>query len=168
MKVFAYISGEDDPKKCTARRMVRFGLAIPVRTARALPRSAVLLDPTSQVALSPSDRAAALESGIIVLDFSWKRLEQGKLSVFSGIRRALPFLVAANPVMWGRPLQLSSAEAVASALYILGEREQATELLSRFQWGHNFLALNREPLDAYSAARDSSDVVRIQSQFIRS
>ena len=77
--------------------------------------------------------------------------------------RALPYLVAANPTNYGRPLRLSSAEALAAALYILGEPEQAAAVLDAFRWGPHFLVLNREPLDEYAAAKDSTEVVAAQA-----
>jgi pre-rRNA-processing protein TSR3 len=57
-------------------------------------------------------------------------------------------------------------EAQAAALYILGEKERARELLSRVSWGIRFLEVNREPLDLYAAAKDSSEVIRIQGYYL--
>ncbi|MEM3852137.1 MAG: DUF367 family protein [Methanomassiliicoccales archaeon] len=166
LRVYAYISGEDDPRKCTARRMARFGLAIPLSSDKRLPSGCVILDPTSQKALSKQDRQIAGERGLLVLDFSWKKFEERKMDRIWGARRALPFLIAANPVMWGRPVQLSSAEAVAAALYILGEREQAMRILEKFAWGSSFIQLNGKMLEKYADAEDSSEIVALQTAFL--
>jgi pre-rRNA-processing protein TSR3 len=75
-------------------------------------------------------------------------------------------LIAGNPVNFGLPTKLSTVEALAAALYIAGFREEASKLLSVFKWGHTFLEINEERLERYSTAKNSADVVRIQSQFM--
>ena len=82
------------------------------------------------------------------------------------ISRALPFLLAANPVNYGKPFQLSTLEAFAAALYILGEVEDAKEIVGIYTWGPRFLELNREPLEDYRQARDSAEVIRLMKQYI--
>ena len=82
------------------------------------------------------------------------------------MHRALPFLLAANPVNFGRPFRLSTVEAFAAALYILGEKEQAALILGKFKWGQTFLELNLEPLERYSEAKDSSEIVQIQGEYM--
>ncbi len=77
----------------------------------------------------------------------------------------MPFLVAANPVNYGRPQVLSSVEALAAALVILGEGDQAQALLAKFKWGPTFLTLNAEPLRAYRDASNSRQVVLAQADF---
>ena len=80
--------------------------------------------------------------------------------------RALPYLVAANPVNFGKPFKLSTVEALAAALFIIGEPARAEEILGKFSWGHVFLELNREPLSEYASARDSTEVVNIQREYL--
>ena len=61
---------------------------------------------------------------------------------------------------------LSSAEAFAAALVILGHREQAEEVMSKFKWGQTFLDLNREPLEEYEKARSAEEMIKAQYLFI--
>src|SRR5438445_1790023 len=48
----------------------------------------------------------------------------------------------------------------------LGREDEARTILAKFVWGGQFLALNREPLDAYMSAKDSTGVVAAQAEFI--
>ena len=77
----------------------------------------------------------------------------------------LPLLLAANPVNWGKPGKLTTVEALAASLYLLGRKEQCRTLLSKFRWGERFLELNKEPLEAYAQAKSSADLVALQFEF---
>ena len=153
-----------DPKKCTAKRMIKFGLAKNTGIA-SIPSGAILLSPFAEKALSPADLKFAKKGGLVVMDMTWANIDN-----FPDIRqtnaRALPYLLAANPVNWGKPMRLNSAEAVFASLLILGQKEQADEYLKRFNWAPEFLKLNGELLEEYSKAKDSTDVVRIQNEYI--
>ncbi|MDH7509889.1 MAG: DUF367 family protein [Methanolinea sp.] len=159
--LFAFRDNSCDPRKCTVRRLERAGLIRVFSKVSRIPRNTLLLDPTAERALSPADRSPR---SLSVLDCSWEVLEDIPLGSWRH-RRALPFLVAANPVNFGRPWRLSSVEALAAALFIIGEREQAGEILGTVPWGTRFLELNEEPLDLYSKARDSREVLEVQKLY---
>jgi pre-rRNA-processing protein TSR3 len=161
MKLLIYHADQCDPKKCSGRKLARFDL---VRITDRINQlwHFLVLSPFSEKALSPEDRGAR---GLAALDCSWAHAEE----VFLRAKlkeRALPFLVAANPVNYGRPFKLSTVEALAAGLIILGERDQAELILSKFNWGHVFLELNREPLQEYAAAKNSAEVVKIQAAYL--
>jgi len=161
MELIIYHANQCDPKKCSGKKLARFELVRLTKHINQL-RPFLVLSPFSEKALSPADKGTR---GLAALDCSWAHAEE----VFSHFRlqeRALPFLVAANPVNFGKPFKLSTVEALAAGLVILGEKYQAESILSKFNWGHVFLELNREPLAEYAAARDSAEVVRIQMAYL--
>ncbi|HIH27013.1 MAG TPA: DUF367 family protein [Methanoregulaceae archaeon] len=160
--LYAYRDNSCDPKKCTVKRLERSGLVKVLSKISHIPRTTLLLDPTAEQALSPADRPAR---SITALDCSWDVLDTGAVSSWRK-RRALPFLVAANPVNFGRPWRLTSVEAFAAALVILGEVAQAALILESQGWGPRFLELNEEPLSLYAAARDSTEVISIQGLYL--
>ena len=144
------------------KKLERFGMMRIVTRIPQIPKTTLLLDPTADV-LSPADKKWV--SSITALDCSWEVLDTANLGAWKG-RRALPFLVAANPVNFGKPFTLTSVEAIAATLFILGEDVQAEAVLSKFNWGLNFLKLNAEPLSEYAAAKDSAEVLKIQSEYL--
>jgi pre-rRNA-processing protein TSR3 len=164
--VIIYDECQCDPKKCTAKRMLKFGLGKEAKTLGAIPKGSIVLSPFSDKALSPADIQHA-RRGLVVMDLTWTNIDQFPRP--KGMQeRALPYLLASNPINWGRPMELNSAEAVMAALYILGEKNQAGEFLGRFNWAPEFMRLNGNMLEDYSKAADSSEVVRIQQEYIDS
>lgn len=168
IRLYAYHAGQCDPKKCTSKKLERLGLLAFVPRPMSLPAGTLLLTPEAERALSRADAERAQRHGLSVLDLSWKVTEKvgGFPSVPKAVGRALPYLLAANPVNYGKPFILTSAEALAAALIILGEPDRGWELLSKFAWGEQFLLLNREPLAAYVEAASSAEVVAAQAEFI--
>ena len=165
MQIHVYYEGDDDPKKCTARRLERFDKAILHRAMGQVPYG-VVLNPHAEQALSPADSDDRAGKGTLVaLDCSWESAEQAAFSM-PGVHRALPFLVAANPINYGRPFQLTTVEALAAACCIFDEREQAVSLLEPFRWGETFLTLNEEPLRRYADCTDSTAVVAVQEEYL--
>lgn len=161
MQLLVYHANQCDPKKCSGKKLARFDL-VRITTRINQLRSFLVLSPFSKKALSPEDRGAR---GLAALDCSWAHAEE-VFSHFKLQERALPFLVAANPVNYGKPFKLSTVEALAAGLIILGERPQAELILSKFNWGHVFLELNREPLQEYENAKDSAEVIAIQEAYL--
>jgi pre-rRNA-processing protein TSR3 len=160
--LYAYRDNSCDPRKCTVKKLEKAGFLKIVTKISQIPRNTLLLDPTAEQALSPADRFVR---SITVLDCSWVVLDTGAVRSWR-IRRALPFLMAANPVNFGKPCKLSSIEAIAAALFILGEKDRSAALLSKVNWGMRFLEVNREPLDLYADAKDSTEIIAIQSLYI--
>ncbi len=156
--LWVIVRGDDHPKACTGRRLLAR------RVARRLPRirpvPPIVLDPYAPTVLSRSDRGTAREGGIAVLDCSWnalaRRASRGVPHVGDGWgpRRRLPFLLATNPQHFGRLAELNTAEALAAALTVLGERSRAEEILSGFHGGPTFFETNAERLKRYAACPD--------------
>jgi len=166
VNITRYNAKQCDPRKCSASKLRRFSLVREVLQARFLPKRAVVLNPFSEVALSPADKERMEQFGLVGLDCSWEHAEKVLLKQVRGTSRCLPFLIAGNPVNFGKATKLSTVEALAAALYIIGHTDQASELLNIFKWGHTFLELNYERLESYGKARDSKEVVELQKRYI--
>lgn len=164
MELYILDYRECDPEKCTARKLIQEDIAESLLHESYLGEGGVYLTPFAEKAFSPVDKEMASSGGLRVIDCTWTEAED-KIPVYDN-GRALPYLVAANPVNYGKPLRLTTAEALAAALYILGEMDQAEELLSNFSWGESFMELNKEPLNEYKEAEDSSEIVEIQEAYI--
>jgi len=162
VELYVRYEGNDDPEKCTARRLATLDRAELHRSTRATPPG-IVLNPFAERALSPADRERF--DRLVALDCSWETAEREAFDL-DGIHRSLPFLVASNPVNYGTPFKLNTVEAFAGALAILGERDQAEEVLSGFSWGETFLELNEEPLRRYADCEDSSEVIAVQDEYL--
>ena len=166
VRIVVYHAGQCDPKKCTALKLKRHRMVRIARQMRFLPKRAVVLNPFSKIAFSPADRQRIEDFGLVALDCSWEHAEKVMLRRVRGTSRCLPILIAGNPVNFGKPTKLTSAEALAAALYIAGFREEARQLLSIFKWGHTFVEINLERLEDYADAKDSKEVVKLQKRFM--
>ena len=166
VRLYIYDEKQCDPKKCTGRKLVRFKQAQEISSLNRIPHGAIVLTPWAEKAVSREDAKRALARGIVALDLSWKNIDTVPRKMKGVAERSLPFLVAANPVNWGRPCKLTCAEALACTLYIMGFKEQAHETMSKFSWGEELFRVNREPLELYSGVETSAEVVAIQSEFL--
>ncbi|MCL2550369.1 MAG: DUF367 domain-containing protein, partial [Methanimicrococcus sp.] len=102
VRLYLYYARQCDPKKCSGVKLAKFDLARKYENIGETPKGAVLMDPAAEQALSRADNT---KRGIIVLDCSWEHAEATfpLLEKFDLQRRALPYLLAANPVNFGRP-----------------------------------------------------------------
>lgn len=167
--VHAIWLAQDDPKKNTAVRASKDDLLRLHKDFKRLPKRGIILEPLCGKVLGPEDREIFDSHGALVgLDCSWAQIEESVEHVMRRTRlqpRMLPLLLAANPVNWGKPGKLSTVEALAASLYLMGRVEQCQELLSKFRWGERFLELNKEPLEAYAEAKSSAELVSLQFEF---
>ena len=166
--ISVYHAKQCDPKKCTTLKLKRHNMVRVVHRVRRLPRGAVILNPFSDRAFSQADRGRLERRGLGAIDCSWIHADEVFELSMHGVSRCLPYLIAANPVNYGVPTKLSTVEALAAALYIVGFKEKAERLLSIFKWGPYFIGLNQEFLNGYAQAKDSTEVVELQKGFIRS
>ncbi|XP_022984902.1 ribosome biogenesis protein TSR3 homolog isoform X2 [Cucurbita maxima] len=157
--------GQCDAKRCTGRKLARFGLLKDLRVNSGF--GGIVLSPVGVNCVSKEDHSLLKQRGLAVVDCSWARLgDVPFVKLRCGAPRLLPWLVAANPVNYGRPCELSCVEALAAALIICGEGETADLLLGKFKWGHAFLSVNRELLKQYSACENSADIISVQNAWL--
>ena len=126
-----------------------------------------MLNPFSEIAFSPTDRQRVADFGLAALDCSWEHAQKVMQIHVKGTSRCLPILIAGNPVNFGKLTKLSTAEAIAAALYIAGFKDESEQLLSIFTWGHTFLELNNMLLDNYMTAKDSAEIVEMQNKLLK-
>jgi len=165
VKLIILTAREDDPDKCTAEKLIRFGLAQRITSVKEIPRCAIVLNPLSSAYIKKSDRYNVDRCGIVALDFSWKSDTARFIRITRGLQRVIPILIAANPVNYGKPFRLSTAEALAASLYITGFRDEALKILDLFKWGGEFLKINEKLLNLYSEASSDDEIDRIQISY---
>lgn len=148
-----------------------------------------MLTPVGTNCVSPKDRSIIETSGIGVVDCSWAKIDETPFNKMkSPAPRLLPFLIAANPINYGRPCKLSCVEAIAAALYIANLKAEANFYLSKFTWGHSFIELNKElvsiylthiyvyicsifnpcpfQLESYSKCASSEEILQVQQNYL--
>ena len=160
MQINVLMFNQDDPKKCTAAKLVRFGLA---KKITALRSKTALLHPFAIDTLLNSEKR--IFHSITAIDCSWNKAEKMFQKKYSGIPRKLPPLLAGNPVNYSKINKLTTVEALASAAFILGNEELCSDLLAKFNWGHTFLELNENLLNDYQSAQSEDDVNSIITEY---
>ncbi len=160
MKLQVLMFYQDDPKKCTAAKMVKFGLA---QSIKKIGNKGMVLDPFSEKTLIPQDKS--LINSIVGIDCSWNLADRAFSKKFNGIKRKLPPLLAGNPVNYSKLNKLTTVEALSASLFILGFSEQSLELLDKFKWGHTFYELNQNLLDEYSKVENEKQIELILKDY---
>jgi pre-rRNA-processing protein TSR3 len=154
---------QDDPKKCSALKLIRFGSVLPTHSIK---HNMLVLNPFASEVVCKTDKTMA--DSICVIDCSWNKagsvLTNHKY-LRKGIPRKIPALLAGNPINYARLGRMSSVESLAACYYVLGEKKFASSLLDKFKWGHTFLELNHDALEDYSAAENRNEVMRIELEY---
>nr|XP_010926253.1 ribosome biogenesis protein TSR3 homolog isoform X3 [Elaeis guineensis] len=133
--------GQCDVKRCTGRKLSRFGFLKELRVNSSF--SGIVLSPLGSQCVSREDHLLIKRKGLAVVDCSWARLNDVPfVKLRCGAPRLLPWLVAANPVNYGRPCELSCVEALSAALII---------------W---------ELLKAYSQCENGSEIISVQNSWL--
>jgi pre-rRNA-processing protein TSR3 len=163
VKALVYMLRQDDPFKCTAAKLAKFRLAEPVRFIR---RSSIVLNPFSRVPVMKKD--VEIADSICAIDCSWERADEvlrRQRLASRGIGRRLPAMLAANPTNYAKLGKLSSAEALAGALCVLGEKKLAADIMDKFKWGHTFLELNFNLLEDYARAETENQIMQLEKEY---
>ncbi|KAF8609788.1 DUF367-domain-containing protein [Ceratobasidium sp. AG-I] len=154
-----------DPKRCSGKKLARLGLIADLRVGQRF--RGVVVTPKGTQPVSPADRDVIAQAGLAVVECSWARLDDVPFSKLrSPHERLLPYLVATNPVNYGKPWRLNCVEALAAAFYIVGMDEYAEILLSKFSWGHSFWKVNSALIKRYQACADAAEVELVQKSIV--
>jgi len=112
-----------DPKKCSGMILKKHGLLTTLNKSAKFP--GIVLTPSATKMISPEDHEIVESSGLCVIDCSWQFFDSVKVKSNKNHERLLPFMLAANPVNYGKPIKLTCAEALAGALLLSGFQEEA-------------------------------------------
>jgi pre-rRNA-processing protein TSR3 len=136
--------------------LIKFGLAKKITKP---PSKTILLHPYAEKTLFNHEKSKF--NSITGIDCSWALAEQVFQKNFVGISRKLPPLLAGNPVNYSKINKLTTVEAIAGAVFILGDEKTSQNLLEKFNWGHTFLELNENLLHDYQKATSENQVTEI-------
>ena len=160
MNIQVVMLKQDDPKKCSAEKLVKFGLAKSVRKTSDF---TLVLNPFAKKTLLPSDKN--LISSITAIDCSWNMAVETFANKLSGIHRKLPPLFAGNPVNYSKIGKLTTVEAISGALFILGNEDIGNKLLDKFKWGHTFYELNQNLINDYLNLDSEDEIAQILKEY---
>lgn len=169
IKLYVLRLKEDSPRASTALKLIKLGLAHKLYRPERISSKLIVLDPFAEETISKDDLGIGIK-GIVVVDRSWNRLlsSGGRLMRYSAkLRRRLPFFIAANPINYMQAQKLSSAEALAAAMIVLGCEDRAKDIMSKFKWGGSFFTINRQIIEAYLSAKSREELLHIEREMMR-
>jgi pre-rRNA-processing protein TSR3 len=144
--------------------MKKFGYARPISRGQ-IPAESAVLNPAATDFIIPSDKDRVSRYGLVVVDCSWN-LASGVFNYgFRGVQKKLPLLLAGNPTNYSKLSRLSSVEAVAATLFIIGMAEHSKKLLSLYKWGETFLTLNANLLVDYSECQTVDEIRKVERDY---
>ena len=153
-----------DPKKCTGKKMERLGLLKETKFSRNY--GGILLTPNGKKICSIEDHDIIANKGICVIDCSWAKFNELHLDLHKIETRSLPFMVAVNPVNFGKAFKLSCAEAFAACLLLGGFEKEARFIMDHFKWGEHFFKINEELFGKYKGIKSQEELKEIQEKYI--
>lgn len=157
--------GQCDRKRCTGIKLANQGIVRLLHLGVRFP--GLVLSPIAEKCVSKEDANLLLCKGVAVVDCSWNKIDEVPFGRTKGAApRLLPWLVAGNPVNYGRPCKLSCAEAWAAVLILCGFKDEGEALMGRFKWGHSFLSLNAELFDKYCECETGQEVIDVQNAWL--
>ncbi len=160
MQIQVLMFEQDDPSKCTAAKLVKFGIA---KRIKHLTGKDMILNPFAKEFVLKTDRD--LTTSLTAIDCSWELAQNMFLKRFVGLSRKLPPLLAGNPVNYSKVGKLTTAEAIAGALYVMDYKDMADSVLGKFKWGHTFFDLNQYLLQDYLGAKTTEDIITISQEY---
>ncbi|KAJ2725332.1 ribosome biogenesis protein tsr3 [Coemansia sp. Benny D115] len=154
-----------DPKRCSGRKLARMGMVKEFRLGQVF--KGVVMSPEGKQVVSRADLPIMQEHGAAMIDCSWARLDEVPFAkIKAHHNRLLPYLVAANPVNYGKPWRLNCVEALAAAFYVVGWDEIGDKLMGKFKWGHGFKEMNAVLFKRYAACEDNQGVLKVQNEWM--
>ncbi len=162
LRLMILTKSEDDPEHCTAERLIRRGKARRIGRINEIPKCSIVLNPYAYSYLKQFDRIWIERCGLVAVDVSWKEGIKFLKNIKRGQQRVLPIFIAANPINYGKPFKLSTAEALAAALLITGYTNEAKDILEEFKWGLQFIEINKDRLYRYINALTDEDIDKVQ------
>lgn len=123
--------------------------------------------PNAKKVVSPADKDLLEQYGAAVVECSWVRVQEVPWSRIGGkCERLLPYLVAANPVNYGKPWRLNCVEALAACFCICGHQDWAEIVLEHFSYGQPFLDINSQLFRRYAACQSEEEVKKAEEAWL--